>query len=75
MVDEGNIFNSALWDISLQRLNQLGYFEEVKTEDAEVKPDPTEPESGYQSEGQEKRTATRSASMAASAESAAAFSV
>ena len=44
MVGEGNIFNSALWDISLQRLNQLGYFEEVKTEDAEVKPHPTEPQ-------------------------------
>lgn len=44
MVDEGNIFSSALWDISVQRLNQLGYFEEIKEEDAEVKPHPTEPE-------------------------------
>src|SRR5262249_10766491 len=44
MVQEGQIFNSALWDMSLQRLNQLGYFEEVKTEDAEVKPSPTEPQ-------------------------------
>ena len=43
MVEEGNVFNSALWDISLLRLNQLGYFEEIKTEDAEVKPSPTEP--------------------------------
>lgn len=42
MVPEGAVFNSALWDVSLQRLNQLGYFEEVKSEDAEVKPDPTE---------------------------------
>ena len=44
MVDEGHVFNSALWDISIQRLNQLGYFDEIKTEDAEVKPHPTEPQ-------------------------------
>src|SRR5881296_2842882 len=44
MVDEGQVFNSALWDISIQRLNQLGYFDEIKTEDAEVKPHPTEPQ-------------------------------
>jgi outer membrane protein insertion porin family len=44
MVEEGQIFNSALWDMSLQRLNQLGYFEEIKTEDAEVKPNPNEPQ-------------------------------
>jgi outer membrane protein insertion porin family len=43
MVQEGQIFNSNVWDMSLQRLNQLGYFEEIKTEDAEVKPNPTEP--------------------------------
>src|SRR5262245_116638 len=44
MVEEGQVFNSSLWDMSLQRLNQLGYFEEVKTEDAEVKPSATEPQ-------------------------------
>src|SRR5881409_1655118 len=44
MVEEGQIFNSALWDVSVQRLNQLGYFDEIKTEDAEVKPHPTEPQ-------------------------------
>jgi outer membrane protein insertion porin family len=43
MVDEGNVFNSQAWDMSLLRLNQLGYFEEIKTEDAEVKPSPTQP--------------------------------
>lgn len=42
MVDEGNVFNSQLWDMSLLRLNQLGYFEEIKNEDAEVKPHPNE---------------------------------
>lgn len=44
MVEEGQIFNSSLWDVSLQRLNQLGYFEEIKTEDGEVKPSAIEPE-------------------------------
>ncbi len=43
MVDEGNVFNSQAWDMSLLRLNQLGYFEEIKNEDAEVKPSPTQP--------------------------------
>jgi outer membrane protein insertion porin family len=42
LVNEGEVFNSSLWDLSLLRLNQLGYFEEVKTEDAEIKPSPTE---------------------------------
>ena len=40
LVQEGQVFNSQLWDLSLLRLNQLGYFEEIKNEDAEVKPDP-----------------------------------
>jgi outer membrane protein insertion porin family len=44
MVEEGQVFNSSVWDMSLQRLNQLGYFEEIKTEDAEVKPSSTEPQ-------------------------------
>src|SRR6185295_15531165 len=44
MVEEGRIFNSSAWDMSLQRLNQLGYFEEIKTEDAEIKPSSTEPQ-------------------------------
>jgi outer membrane protein insertion porin family len=43
LLDEGQIFNSALWDTSLLRLNQLGYFEEIKNEDAEVKPSATDP--------------------------------
>src|SRR2546423_15127085 len=30
--------------MSLQRLNQLGYFEEIKQEGAEVKPNPTQPQ-------------------------------
>ena len=43
LLDEGQVFNSALWDTSLLRLNQLGYFEEIKNEDAEVKPSATDP--------------------------------
>lgn len=34
LIDEGDIFNSSLWDISILRLNQLGYFEVLKKEDA-----------------------------------------
>ncbi len=44
LVNEGEIFNSALLDISLLRLNQLGYFDVLKTEDAEIKPDLKLPE-------------------------------
>jgi outer membrane protein insertion porin family len=43
MVDEGNVFNSQAWDTSLLRLNQLGYFEEIQPQDADVKPSPTQP--------------------------------
>jgi outer membrane protein insertion porin family len=34
LLDEGSLFNSQLWDISILRLNQLGYFEMLKKEDA-----------------------------------------
>jgi outer membrane protein insertion porin family len=34
MLDEGDIFNTKLWDYSILRLNQLGYFEMLKKEDA-----------------------------------------
>jgi len=40
LVYEGEIFNSVNWETSLLRLNQLGFFEEIKEEDAEVKPIP-----------------------------------
>lgn len=43
MVNEGTVFNATLWDTSLQRLNQLGYFEPIRSEDVEFKTDPTEP--------------------------------
>jgi outer membrane protein insertion porin family len=40
LVDEGDLFSQRLWDTSILRLNQLGYFEQMKPEDAaEVKRD------------------------------------
>lgn len=44
MLEEGRIFNSDAWDRSRMRLNQLGYFEEIREEDAKVDPHPTESE-------------------------------
>ncbi len=34
LLDEGDMFNTELWDYSILRLNQLGYFEMLKKEDA-----------------------------------------
>jgi outer membrane protein insertion porin family len=34
LLDEGDMFNTNLWDVSILRLNQLGYFESLKKEDA-----------------------------------------
>jgi len=34
LLDEGEIFNTELWDYSVLRLNQLGYFEMLKKEEA-----------------------------------------
>ena len=34
LIDEGDLFNSKLWEASIARLNQLGYFEPLKKEDA-----------------------------------------
>jgi outer membrane protein insertion porin family len=33
LVQEGQVFNSRLWDISILRLNQLNYFDPLKPED------------------------------------------
>lgn len=33
-VEEGQVYNTRLWDMSLLRLNQLNYFEPLKPEDA-----------------------------------------
>ena len=34
LVDEGDVFNTRLWELSILRLNQLGYFEQLKEENA-----------------------------------------
>jgi outer membrane protein insertion porin family len=34
LLDEGDMFNTELWDYSVLRLNQLGYFEMLKKEEA-----------------------------------------
>jgi outer membrane protein insertion porin family len=34
LIDEGDVFNSRLWELSILRLNQLGYFEPLKEADA-----------------------------------------
>ncbi len=40
LVDEGDMFNTRLWEVSLLRLNQLGYFEVLKEEEsAEIRRD------------------------------------
>jgi outer membrane protein insertion porin family len=36
LIDEGDMFNSRLWEVSILRLNQLGYFEALKAEEAAV---------------------------------------
>jgi len=36
LLDEGSVFNGRLWETSILRLNQLGYFEELRPENAEV---------------------------------------
>ncbi len=37
LLDEGDLFNNRLWEISILRLNQLDYFERIKPEHAEIK--------------------------------------
>jgi len=40
LLDEGQIFNNRLWELSILRLNQLGYFDPLKAEDsADIKRD------------------------------------
>jgi outer membrane protein insertion porin family len=37
LLDEGQVFNDRLWELSLLRLNQLGYFDTIKPENAELR--------------------------------------
>jgi len=34
LIDEGQIFNNRMWELSILRLNQLGYFDPLKAEEA-----------------------------------------
>ena len=34
LIDEGDLFNARMWEMSILRLNQLGYFEALKKEEA-----------------------------------------
>ncbi len=34
LIDEGDVYNTQLWEMSILRLNQLGYFEALKAENA-----------------------------------------
>jgi outer membrane protein insertion porin family len=37
LLDEGQVYNNRLWELSILRLNQLGYFDVIKPENAELK--------------------------------------
>jgi outer membrane protein insertion porin family len=37
LLDEGQVYNNRLWELSILRLNQLGYFDTIKPENAEIK--------------------------------------
>lgn len=40
LIDEGDVFNTHLWELSILKLNQLGYFEPLKeNESADIKRD------------------------------------
>jgi outer membrane protein insertion porin family len=41
-IQEGEVFNSTLWDRSLLKLNQLGYFDELRPQDAEMNLNPAD---------------------------------
>jgi hypothetical protein len=43
LLKEGAIFNVSLLTLSLSRLSQLGFFEEIKFADARITPSPSEP--------------------------------
>jgi outer membrane protein insertion porin family len=37
LVNEGDVFNTGWWDLSVLRMNQLGFFDVVKKEDYDIK--------------------------------------
>jgi len=43
LVKEGVVFNAQNWEFSMQRLSQIGYFEQIKSGDVRIIPSATEP--------------------------------
>jgi outer membrane protein insertion porin family len=37
LIDEGQVYNNRLWELSILRLNQLNYFDTIKPENADIK--------------------------------------
>ena len=37
LVDEGGVFSSQMWEYSVLKMNQLGFFDEIKKEDYDIK--------------------------------------
>ncbi len=37
LLDEGGVFNSQMWEYSVLKMNQLGFFDEIKKEDYDIK--------------------------------------
>ncbi len=73
LIDEGDVYNTRLWELSILRLNQLGYFEALKAEDAaDVKRDTKTNTVDLTLKVKENAARTRFSSMAASRESPAA---
>ena len=52
LLDEGQVFNNRYWELSILRLNQLGYFDTIKPENAELKTQREGRHGGYQVEGE-----------------------
>jgi outer membrane protein insertion porin family len=40
LLDEGQVYNKRFWDLSVLRLNQLGYFDTIKDENTDLQKDP-----------------------------------
>ena len=47
VLEEGQVYNSRLWELSLLRLNQLGYFEQLKPDDPNVTDRHLDEKNGY----------------------------
>ena len=46
-LEEGQVYNSRLWEFSLLRLNQLGYFEQLKPDDPNATDRKLDEKDGY----------------------------